>query len=429
MTARVTPGAHKEKNMTMSLRTKKIILISLLIIVTLLVGYGIYYLFFRSVISPPDGNLNGNANGQTNDTLPSTNTNRVVNIRNGNENTNGATTLPDIAEVAQGGVTKVSSVADAKVEYGAPADNQTGYVYYDKEANKFYKILANGERVELSDKEFYNVSSVAWSSERDQAIISYPDGSNVYQNFRTGQTVTLPKEIEEVEFSNNGTKIAYEFVGEDERERWLGVANPDGTGQQIIQALGDRADRVEVNWSPDAQVVATYRESIGVDEEEIYFIGQYGENFKSIVVDGSGFTGKWTEKGDKLLYSVYNSESDYKPMLKIVDAKGDNTGLNHIDLNVATWPDKCAFGGGSTLYCAVPTELSEGSGISPDLARFTKDNFYQIDLVSGQKTLLAIPYTEPGSGYNAAGVYLSADGSYLYFHDKITGRLEKIKLK
>ncbi|MDD5567198.1 MAG: hypothetical protein PHH01_03295 [Patescibacteria group bacterium] len=413
--------------MTLSPRTKKIIFISLVVVVTGLLAYGVYFLFFQQLITPENENknANGNVNGGT---LPNTNVNRLVN-RNTNVSTNGATNLPQISDIANGGLTKVTDVADVAVEAGAPTSDRTGYVYYDSATHKFYQILANGERAELSDKEFYDVANVAWSPDRNQAIMDYPDGSKIYYNFKSGQTVTLPKELNDVHFSEAGDKIAYEFLGEEENERWLAIANPDGSGQQILEPLGDRDNRVEVNMSPDAQVVGIYREGIGVDQEEIYFLGQHGENFKSMVVDGAGFEGQWTPQGDKLLYSVYNSESDYKPELYIVDARGENIGLNKLDLDLNTWSDKCAFSG-SSLYCAVPNDLPTGAGLDPSLASQTTDSFYQVNLETGQKSLLAIPYSGSSQiGYSAEGVYLSLDGSYLYFRNALTGKLDKIQIK
>ena len=411
-------------------QTKKILIIAGLAVVVLVVGFAIYFFFFRSIFEPTG---NGNTNGNTNNTndlnrLPNINGNRNVNV-NTNGNTNSVSTLPDISDVADGGPTKVTPIINSRTKDGAPTSDGTGYVYYDPATYKFYKVLANGERVEISSKEFYDVQSIAWSPDRQRAILKYPDGSNLYYNFSDGLSVTLPKEIQEPEFTATGNKIAYKFIGEQEGQQWLAVSNPDGSEQQLFQALGDRASRVDVNWSPDGQVAGIYREGTGLDEEEIYFIGQHGENFKSFTAKGSGFTSAWSPQGDKLLYSVYSAETDYKPTLSIVDARGDAVGLNNTALDLNTWPDKCTFGG-TALYCAVPTDLATGAGLSRDSAVMANDNFYSIDLATGQKTLLAIPYNGPDDiGYSADGLYLSPGEDALYFHNAKNDKLEKITLK
>ncbi|MBU0707711.1 hypothetical protein KKG41_05055 [Patescibacteria group bacterium] len=416
--------------MEISPQAKKILLIVSFVIVVALIALAIYYAFFRPIISGPttNENINDNAN-VTPGGLPNANSNREVNaVANGNVNSPFESGLPDIDEIASGSYTSVTTIADGIAVDGIPTEDKTGYIYYDAYTKKFYEILPNGEKVELSDREFYNVDTVAWSPNRNEAIISYPDGSNTYYNFSTDQAITLPKEIDNVKFSGSGDKIAYEFLGDTEQERWLGVSNPNGTGQQIIEPIGFREDRVDVNWSPDAQVVAVYREGTGIDEEDVYFLGQHGENFKSLDVEGAGFTGLWSPQGDKMLYSVYSSETDYKPNLWIVDARGDSLGLNKENLGISTWPDKCAFHG-SMLYCAAPVSMPDGAGLAREIAADEKDVFYEINLETGLATLLAIPYSDDdGSRYSAEGIYISLDGNYLHFRNTISGKLEKIRI-
>lgn len=413
--------------MPLSSQTKKILLIAGFVIVVVGIGFAIYFTFFRQVFGPAGNeNVNNADNANAANRLPNINENRAVN-RNQNINVNGQT-LPEISDVAKGGPTWVTEVTNQPVDQGAPASDGIGYVYYDPLTYKFYKVFPNGQRVEISSQEFYDVQNVSWSPDRNRAILNYPDGSNIYHDFQTGASVTLPKEMREPEFTKSGDKIAYKYVG-DEDESWLAVASPNGSNQQIVESLGDRADRVEVNWSPDSQVVGVYRESIGINEEEIYFIGQHGENFKSFTVDGAGFTGSWSPDGNKLLYSVYNADSDYKPTLHVVDSRGDSIGLNNTDLEINTWPDKCAFGSGA-LYCAVPSALPDGAGMSRDLGLVTDDNIYEIDLETGQKTLLAIPYDPDSYGsYTVEKPYLSAGEDTLYFRSGRTGKLEQIRLK
>lgn len=415
--------------MNISPQTKKILIIAGLAVVVLAFAVAIYYFFFRGFFGPT-GNENKNDNTNNSNItnrLPDINSNRVVNKNNGN--INGVPTLPDISDIADGGPTKVTPIVDSQTKDGAPTTDRTGYVFYDPITYKFYRVLANGERIEISSKEFYDVQNIAWSPDRQKVILQYPDGSNLYYNFSDGLSVTLPKEMKDPEFTAAGNKIAYKYIGDSAEQQWLAMANPDGSGQQLLEQIGDNADRVDVNWSPDGQVAGIYREGTGLDQEEIYFIGQHGENFKSFTVAGSGFTGAWSPQGDKLLYSVYSTESDYKPALSIVDARGDSVGLNNTDLELNTWPDKCTFGG-SALYCAVPTDLPTGAGMSRDSAVTTNDNFYSIDLTTGQKSLLAIPYNGPNDlGYSADGLYLSPGEDALYFHNAKNGKLEKITLK
>ncbi len=191
--------------------------------------------------------------------------------------------------------------------------------------------------------------------------------------------------------------------------------------------LGENADKVQIAWSPNNQIIATSRtgEPQGFDRQEILLVGMHGENFKSLIVEGWGFDYKWSPQGDRMLYNVYNSASDYKPLLWIVDAQGDRIGSNRRSLGINTWAEKCAFADNSTVYCAVPQTLERGYGMMPELADTIPDTFYKIDLSTGLKTPVAVPY----GTYTASQVTISADGQYLYFTDKATGRLNRIQLK
>ena len=82
---------------------------------------------------------------------------------------------------------------------------------------------------------------------------------------------------------------------------------PDYGG--IIEA--QRFNKVQVAWSPNNEILATATtgRSLGVDRQEVYFLGQYGQNFKSMVVEGLGFQPQWAPSGQQLVYSVANAAS------------------------------------------------------------------------------------------------------------------------
>ena len=110
--------------------------------------------------------------------------------------------------------------------------------------------------------------------------------------------------------------------------------------------------------------------------------------------------------------------------------KGQTTELGDlkVSLNLSTWPDKCSFAGEGSLYCAVPQGLPRGAGLYPEIADSYTDNFYHVDLNTGTKTLIATPVGETG-GYTAYNLFVSDDGSLLYFIDNATGRLQSIRLE
>ncbi len=160
------------------------------------------------------------------------------------------------------------------------------------------------------------------------------------------------------------------------------------------------------------------------NSKEVYFIGQNGENFKSITTEGRGFEPKWSPSGSELLYSVYSSDNDYKPTLWLTSAQGDTIGANRRLVGLNTWAEKCTYAG-STVFCAVPQSLERGAGLFPELSDNTPDLLYRIDPQTGIKS----PISLGGGSYSMKNLNVSPDGSYLYFTDTSTNRLRRVRLK
>lgn len=331
-----------------------------------------------------------------------------------------------IDDKALGGLTSVDSLTSARIKnlQLVPGDDMN---FYNEQDNKFYRLTKAGDIEAISDKQFYNVDMVSWSPDGNSAILEYPDSSNIYYDFATDKQVTLPQQMTEFKFDQAGDKVGFKWMSELANDDWLGVANPDGSEIKFVEPMNSATEDVQVGWSPSGQVVALYREGTGLNSMDIYFIGQYGENFKSLTVQGRGFEGKWLPDGKHLLYQVYSDNTGSRPSLWLTRADGDNIGLNNNPLGLNTWIDKCTITG-TSAYCAVPESLPEGAAYVPEVADNIPDLFYKIDLTTGAKTLLARPVGDRQS-YTAQQLVVSDDESVLYFIDKQTGRLYSLNLK
>ncbi|HLD62087.1 MAG TPA: hypothetical protein VI998_03895 [Patescibacteria group bacterium] len=397
------------------------------IAVVLGLGFLIYWFFFAPVGGPVNGNINGGGG-----VFPRANDNSDIPVINGgdqfpnsneigraNENINADANLNAV-------ITQQVPIATSTAPVlGGGAASDGGFVYYDKNTDKFYKTEDSGLRKALSDQEFPDAENVIISPGADKAIVQFPDGSNIAYDFNKQQQYTLPKEGKDFSFNSSGDQIAYKFMAPDPESRYLVSSGFDGSDFKLIEPLGYEDRNVQVNWSPTGQVAALFRKGIDADRQEVYFIGTQGENFRSMIAPGRDFKGEWTPQGDRLLFSVYTPEADYKPTLWIVEAQGDRIGFNRKDLGVQTWVDKCTFDdGGTTAYCAVPRELPKGSGLVRELADKVPDDLYKIDLRTGFKTQVQGVVGR----FTADKVFLSDDEKTLYYTDKKTGFAYKVKL-
>lgn len=412
--------------MTLSPLQKRIIAAIGLLILVFLLGYLLYFLFFRKAPVPTLENINV-VPGE----LPLAG---PYEARPPTEDLDALPTFPvapglpptEVSEVAKGGPTQVTEISPNMAQSATLAANGQDLLYYSRYEGKFYRLAEDGQKKLLTDKAFHKVEKITWAPSKAQAILEYPDDSNILYDFTTNKQVTLPKHWREFSFSPSNEQIAFKSIGLDPDNRWLAISNADGSKAKMVEQMVGIGLSVDVNWSSSNQVIATYREDVDAERQELFFIGQNKENFKSTIVEGRGFSGQWSPQGDKLLYSAYHSRDEQRPRLWVVNAQGESIGTGRRDLGLITWADKCTFAENDTAYCAVPEEeLPPGIGLMPYYADDTPDKIYKINLASGTKTMLADPY----GNYTVEEMMTSKDGKYLYFTTKTFNRVYKIKLK
>lgn len=332
--------------------------------------------------------------------------------------------------VAQGSLTEVGSLMAEAV--GAINYSGRSFNYLSGEDGRFYRLSLDGtEKFLLSEESFKFVDKAVWSPDGDKVIMEFPDGANIIYDFNKNKKTTLPSGAEDFTFDRDSEQIAYKYVGSTEDENWLVVSDTNNSGAEAVEPVGDQGHNVQVNWSPDNSVVAWYHKPTGLESEEVFFIGLNDENFKSLKVQGSNFKGVWSPAGDRILYETIRAENNYNPVLSISDGNGDSIGNNNFDLGLATWVDKCAFGGDQrTVYCAVPINLETGAGLYPEIVNKSPDVFYKIDLNSGVSKLIAYPvFSENLSEFQVKKLFVSDDQSKLYFWDGLSGKVYFMRLK
>ena len=414
----------------MEINYKKIGLIAGFVLLSILIGWAIYALFFSSTVIEEPIATEDTATGGGN--LPQAGIGSDLDVIGGSGG--GLPTIGDTGtgeteitadNVAQGSITKTKTLTETPGLAPTLASNGANLFYYNRDDSKFYRLDKSGNITALSDKKFFNAEKIVWSDQKNKAIIEYPDGANIVYNFNTKKQVSLPKHWEDFNFSPDGNNIVSKSIGLDPENRWLVIANDDGSQAQAIEPLGINGDKVISSWSPNNQSVALFPESIDFDRQRVYFIGKNKENFKTTTVEGRGFDPLWDPNGQRLVYSVYSSSSELKPQLWIVDAQGDGIGDNRQRLGIQTWANKCNFANKTDLYCAVPKELPEGAGLFPQLAQESSDVIYKVNLTTGAKTLVAIP----DDNYNIDNIVVTDNESDIYFTDATTGLIHTMKLR
>jgi len=406
----------------MSERTKKLLLVGGFILSVFVIAFLLYTLFFKGAPMPP---ATVEPTDELSGVLPSSDEGQPGVV---GEEPTGVTGLQEADEVAQGGLTQTVELTTGAVHDIVLSGDGSSINYYNAADGRFYTINADGEVVALSDKRFPEAETVEWNQTAEKALIEFPDGTNIIYDFSAEKQVTLPQHWEDFDFSPTSDEIIGKSVALDENNRWLVIASDDGSRVEAIQELGENEDKVEVNWSPNNQVVAFAKtaksSSSNLDRNIIYPVGKNQENFKGLVVEGLNFDSLWSPNGKQLLYSVTGSYSNDKPLLWIVDATSSTMGENRTSLGLNTWVDKCTWSSSSTIYCAVPIDLPANAGLQRALYLDEPDAIYTLDLTSGRASLVAIPEEETSMN----NLWVSDDESLLYFTNS-SGQLELLRLR
>lgn len=298
-------------------------------------------------------------------------------------------------------------------------------IYWNSTDSRFYIVSSAGAAQALSPKEFFSIESAMFSSDRANALISYPDGAKIVYNFKIGTQYTLPSFWKDFSFSPDGASLVFKSIGRDIESRVLATASLDGSNFQDLTTLGDNESHAYPLWSPQGGIVALYTEASGLERQNLFFVGEHNEQFQSIPIPGLGFKAMWTNRSGRLIFQTYSGDTSYRPDLWIVDASVGSLGTNRRDLHVETFLDTCALSADDrTLFCAIPRDLPEGAGLTPQIAETLSSDFWKIDLETGLKTLLLAP-RDP---VNVETVLVSSDEKYLFFKNRADGRLYEIKL-
>ena len=408
----------------MTERTKKLFLVGGFILSVFIMAFVLYTLFFRP--APPEATVEG-GKGTSTGQLPSS-LEAIMREREQAQEEAGTGRLETSDEVARGGLTRTTELTTGAVSHSVLSGDGQTMNYYSASDSRFYTIDENGTVIALSDTQFPNADHVEWNKDSNKALIEFPDGSNIVYNFDSEVQVTLPSHWEDFDFSPVSDELIAKSIALDPSNRYLVVTKDDGSKATSIQALGENESSVDVNWSPNDQVVAFADTSNaiqgGLDRNVLYPIGKNKENFKGLVVEGLDFDSLWSPSGRQLLYSVVGDYSQNKPLLWLVDATSSTMGDNRQSLGINTWVDKCTWSSSSVIYCAVPLQLPPNAGLQRSLYDNEPDALYKLDLLAGTSSLVAIPAQETSMNH----LQVSNDGSNLYFSDT-SGQLELMRLK
>src|SRR3989339_1655446 len=158
---------------------KRLIFIGIFAVAVIGIGYLMYAVFLKKSPTPLDTTPKDTTIDTNN--LPTsgsfTQSGTTGSTQTGTGTTGGGNIVSPSA-LPESGIRKVSKVIEENII--SPKINSNGNVnFYNSIDGKFY-TSSNGQISEMSDQVFFNVENVIWSGMKNESIIEYPDGSNIY---------------------------------------------------------------------------------------------------------------------------------------------------------------------------------------------------------------------------------------------------------
>jgi hypothetical protein len=411
----------------MSDRLKRVVIALLFLLLVAVIGFGVYYVFFKTLPPATTTPTSPNQPSATG-TLPQAGISEGQTGASAQPPENG---LPNAQPIEGNGAESVQPTTvilkESVVQQLSPSSDGNNVRYYDPINGKFYKMTPDGLSKPLSDKTYPNVDSVSWANTSDQAILTYPDGSNIHVDFQTDSQETLPKHWEDFTFSTNDRQIVAKTITTSPESRYLVIADPNGKNARAIEPLGENASQTFSAWTANDQIIAyaTVGDALGLDRQQIILVGKNHENYKSLLVEGRGFEPLWSPTGNWIIYSVWTTANGYKPQLWVSGGSPGNLNDNRHDLNIQTWANKCAWHTDTLLYCGVPQSVADGAGLQQDTYEYSvQDHIVKIDLEAGTVTNLGTP----DGAFSVKQPVVTADGEQFIFTDASTGYLYAYRL-
>ena len=159
----------------------------------------------------------------------------------------------------------------------------------------------------------------------------------------------------------------------------------------------------------------------------MYTVPLSGGETKKIFAGKFGADYSWSPDGTKILISNTLSKGGTDTRLGIANQDGGEFRT----LQAPTLVSKTVWSkDNKTIYYALPLSIPENSVLPNDYFSrpiHTQDSFWKMDVTTGKNDRLVDP-SVIGGNYDSAGLFLDQNENFLYFTDRTSGKLYRIKL-
>ncbi len=305
-------------------------------------------------------------------------------------------------------------------------------LFFDKQEEVFknvVNILGVNQETKLSETVFTNILKVDWSNNQDKALITFEDKGKIrYSLFDLTQDLTylLPNYITAIDFSFDEKNLVIYHQDENDNN-YLATLNLDGTKETKLLEIN--FSNIEIYWLNQNNLIFYQKPAPLIPVNGVFIFNLKTKSLTTLPIylydttNLYGLEALPSKDGNYLLLSATDFQNK-NPELYVFDIANNKL----LKMPFKSFVDKCAFtNDNKNIYCAYSNSFSNNNfsypfdyylGLIP-----SQDSFAKVNLETGEFTI----FTE-NTSYDAYGLKVSEDESFLIFINKYDGLLYKLDL-
>lgn len=298
--------------------------------------------------------------------------------------------------------------------------------YYTRDNGNVFESGFNGAGLtRISNTVLPDILKILWSPDKNKVISIFKDAQTgvrkYYYNYQTGASKPLHKSVQFVSWKPNSEKIVYQFIDENSNSNYLNIAEPDGSNWKNI--FPTRLKDLIIEW-PKNDLVSFRSKPSGLSPTIFFSLNPDSGKLTNLLPNFYGLSVLWSPNGEKNIYSK-TDENGTNLRLEMSEKEGSETK----NVGISTFAEKCVWSEDNrTIFCAVPAVLPSNAVLPDDYYKNIlniSDDFWQLNLDTGEKTKIDLGEDK---SIDASDLLLSPQEDYLFFVNKKDGLLYSLRM-
>ncbi|MFC1632623.1 hypothetical protein ACFL1U_00560 [Patescibacteria group bacterium] len=316
------------------MRSRILIIISVILLVLILAGVGLYLLFSNGDVTTPAEN---EGNGQVGLT---------------EYGTQALAALEDPKQLPP--LTKLNDLPSNYLSYD---NKEKQLIYYNNSAEQIFASNLLGYGQSARSDELSNLTDMVWSADRNKGLLFFqasegsPFRAYIFDN-ETLETKEIKGYYSSLTWANDSRYlIGYRIGAADDAATGIVKINRETLAEDVLY----ESDLEGVQVLSYGEDILYYLKTESLRRSSLYLFDTSAKKSTELISGYYNFEPLLSPNENKLIFTG-NTDANDKPTLQYKDLS--NASSKVFSLNVETFASKCAWNSASTaIYCAVPTSL------------------------------------------------------------------------